>query len=165
VGATHPKEVVVRRIRLFAIASVAAIAVVATAAVISQARKSYEVDATALAATVKSSGSVSIVAGYVTGKPFKKSAAILRNKATNNPDGTATTTGKFTVYNKRGSVSGTAEGKVTPTTGGNATFEGTGEFTSGTGRYEDASGEVNLTGTYNSGTGVLTLKATGSVKY
>jgi hypothetical protein len=157
-----------RRQRIVMLAVLAVVALIAIPVVISQAakRKSHDVDATALVGTVKSlSGGRSIGAAYVTGKPYGKSAAILRATATNNADGTATVDGKFIIYNRHGTVKGTAEGKLTPTTGGNATFDGDGEATDGTGKYKDATGPVQITGTYNSGTGVLTLKATGTVKY
>jgi hypothetical protein len=158
------------RYRLFLIAAIVAGALVAIPAVISQAakRKNHDVDATALVATVKPAsapGKTSVGAGYVTGDPYGKGAVILKSKSTTNPDNTASVTGKFTLFNKRGSVSGTTEGKVTPTTGGNATFEGTGEATSGTGKYKGAKGDIDVTGTFDSGTGVLTLHATGKVKY
>jgi len=157
------------KVRLF-VAAVAAVTLLAAAAVISQAKrtKSYDVDATALVSTVKPAsapGKTSVGAGYVTGDPYGKGAVILKTKSTSNPDNTATVAGKVTLFNKRGSVSGTTEGKVTPTTGGNATFEGTGEVTSGSGKYRGAKGDFATTGTYNSGTGVLTLHATGKVKY
>jgi hypothetical protein len=159
-----------RRLRLFIAVSVAAVAVVASAAVVSQAdrKKTYDVDATALVATVKSlSGGKTIAAGYTRGDPYGKGAVILKNTTTGNPDGSAATSGKFTLFNKRGSVSGTAEGKLTLTPGGNgnATFEGTGEATSGSGKYKGATGDFDITGTYDAGTGVLTLHATGKVKY
>jgi hypothetical protein len=158
------------RYRLFVVAAIVASALVAIPVVISQAakRKNYDVDVTALVATVKPAsapGKTSIAAGYVTGDPYGKGAVTLKTKSTTNPDNTATLAGKFTLFNKRGSVSGPAEGKVTPTTGGNATFEGTGEITSGTGKYKGAKGDFDVTGTYDSGTGVLTLHGTGKVKY
>lgn len=154
-----------RRLGLMLVALAAAGAIVASVAVVSQARKNYDVEVDVLAATVKTAGSRSVIAGYVTGDPFGKSAVILRNKATTNPDGTVAGDGKFTVYNKRGSVSGTSDVTATPHPGADTTFDGEGEITSGTGRYKGATGEVNITGTYNSGTDVLTLKGTGSVKY
>jgi hypothetical protein len=156
-----------RRFGLFLVASIAVAAAIASAAVVSQAdhKTKYDVDATALAATVKTSGSRSVVAGYVTGDPFGKSAVILKDKSTVNPDGTAKADGKFTVYNKRGSVSGTVEATATPHPGADTTFDGEGKITSGTGKFKGSKGDVNITGSYNSSTGVLTLHATGSVKY
>jgi hypothetical protein len=159
-----------RKIRLFVIASVAAIALVATAAVISQAakRKSHDVDATALVATVKPAsapGKTTIGAGYATGDPYGKAAVILKTKATNNPDGTATLDSKVTLYNRRGSVSGTAEATVTPKPDGSATFDGKGEITSGTGRFKGARGDFEVTGSQPANSSISTLNVTGSVKY
>jgi hypothetical protein len=171
-GADPQQEVTVlkhkqarRRFRLFLIVSAAALALVAAGSVISHAARSHEIDATLRVATVKSSGSNSIAAGYVTGKPDGKGAVILRNKATNNPDGTVTLTGKFTAYNKKGSFSGTGQSKVTPKPDGSLTAVGDAKITSGTGAYKGAEGSFDLAGSRPAGSSVSTLHGTGSVRY
>jgi len=155
------------KFRLLVVAAIAAAALIAIPAVVSQAskRKKHDVDLTILAATVKSNGSKSIDAAYSTGKPYGKSAVIFNNTVGTAVNGKTPIATKFTLSNKKGSVSGTGDATATPTTGGNVDFTGDAKVKSGTGKYEDAKGSVDITGSYDSSTGVLTLHATGTVKY
>ena len=146
-----------RRLHVLLVAALAAGALFA----VSQAAKGkpeHEMNVTVLAAQVKSlSGDRAIFAGYSKGNPFGKSATIIRGVM---EDPYILVAFKFTVYGRHGTATGTADLK---TDDGGKTYTGSGDFKRGTGAYDDISDHLNITGTYNSGTGVLTLHATRGV--
>src|SRR5437667_4101620 len=100
------------RLKLFALAALAAAALIAIPAVVSQASKvkKHDVHVPIHGATVESlAGGKSVQAAHDKCKLYGDSAVIFKQKATTNPDGTVTLGGKFTLSNKKGSVSGTVE--------------------------------------------------------
>ena len=143
-----------RRLRLLLVVCLAAGALIAVSQV-AKGKPEHEMNVTVLAAQVKSlSGHRAIFAGYSKGNPFGKSATIIRGVL---EDPYILVAFKFTVYGRRGTATGTADLK---TTDGGQTYTGTGRFKRGTGVYDDINDYLNITGSYDSGTGVLTLHAT-----
>jgi hypothetical protein len=155
----HRSSVLTRRLAA-ALALLALVISVAAPATLGAAKKkSHKVNVTVTAAVVQSGGGTSTIAGVAKGTPIKGQAATLYTLS-----GTgATQTAAFTVFDKRGSMSGTSTATVTPAPNNTATVNGTGKITSGTGAYKGARGTLNVTGTVTSTT--IQLTSTGTVKY
>lgn len=106
---------------------------------------------------VRSPGSLLVEEGTATGK--------LPGKVLVRLNIGATVKARFTIYPRGGgSLSGRASGKLKGT-GVEASFGGTMEVTSGTGRYAHAHARGGFYGVLNRNTEALTVKTTGTLTY
>jgi hypothetical protein len=145
--------------------AIVALALAATALgvweiVSSQAATNHTLDLRARAAVLKTApdGASCRAGGYFRGRPLGWGGVVMRFT----PEAFLT----FTLYNKRGSISGRAKRERRPPGScGRSSFEATAGRLTGTAAYEGAAGRLAISGTYDSGTGVLTLRARGRVRY
>ena len=98
--------------------------------------------------------------GRLRGRPFRRGRARISFEFLE-PGGSLGLL-RFRLIGRRGSITGW--GTLGSPDGG-AAFSGVGGAATGSRRYKGATGVLRITGTYNTGTGVLTLRLRGTVRY
>jgi hypothetical protein len=96
--------------------------------------------------TASAEGEVITTAGAFRGRPLGAGAIVQRVRPTPLPGGGETTQATFTIFTKRGSLSGTGRSTRTPQPDGTVAVTASRTITGGTGAYKDASGRLRLRG-------------------
>jgi hypothetical protein len=96
--------------------------------------------------TATDEGVVVTAAGVFRGRPFGAGAIVQRVRPTPSSDGGETTRSTFTIFTKRGSLSGTGRSTRTPQPDGTVSVTASRTITAGTGTYTGASGRLRLSG-------------------
>jgi len=91
-------------------------------------------------------GAVITTAGAFRGRPFGAGAIVQRVRPTPMPGGGETTRSTFTIFTKRGSLSGTGRSTRTPQPDGTVSVTASRTIIGGTGAYNGASGRLRLRG-------------------
>jgi hypothetical protein len=114
--------------------------------------------------SVSAEGVVNTTAGAFTGRPFADGAIVQRVRPTPLPEGGETTRATFTIFTKRGSLSGTGRSTRTPQPDGTVSVTASRTITGGTGAYKRATGRLRVRGT-RSPEGISTARWRGYAIY
>ena len=96
--------------------------------------------------TATAEGVVVTAAGVFRGRPFGAGAIVQRVRPRPLPGGGETTRSTFTIFTKRGSLSGTGRSTRTPQPDGTVSVTAARTITGGTGAYKRATGRMRLRG-------------------
>jgi hypothetical protein len=122
-------------------------------------KRKHKVDITVQAAVVGTQGDSNTVAGTLSGPPGGSGAVVYKTK----PAG-ADLAATYKAFYEKGTLRGTTLVTATPQPDGSASFTGTLQVKSGTGRYRGAKGkDLKIEGT--SANNIFTFHITGSVRY
>jgi hypothetical protein len=114
--------------------------------------------------TLSAEGLVNTTAGAFTGRPFGDGAIVQRVQPTPLPEGGETTRSTFTIFTKRGSLSGTGRSTRTPQPDGTVSVTASRTITGGTGAYKSATGRLRVRGS-RSAEGITTARWRGYASY
>jgi hypothetical protein len=154
------------RRRLLPVLSVALAAAVLAPAATARSRHTVSVILrdTIVQRTLSAEGLVNTTAGAFTGRPFGAGAIVQRVRPTPSPEGGERTRSTFTIFTKRGSLSGTGRSTRTPQPDGTVSVTASRRITGGTGAYKSATGRLRVRGS-RSTEGITTARWRGYVIY
>lgn len=110
-------------------------------------------------------GNRQTTAGLVSGNPIGHGVESISDKVTSATRTRVTFKGTITIYTTKGTMTGTIDIKITPTSTGGATGSGDGRITGGSGRYTGAHGKFTFAGGESSNTPVFVSHVTGAVSF